>query len=176
MSTYLQTKILRWLKHLCLYDKQYYKNNNIHTINKIMLLIIFQSAEESIVEPILVLVIDMSQHNISNCFSFPKLAQTYIVSLLQSPQGSFEVTGRVPVWGLRGSVALCYKHIPSPTSSACDLFLCLWYLRRPPFPQAMEQVQCCALYISTICGLRLWYLQLWKLSWILLWLRITLIF
>lgn len=127
-------RFLRWLKHLCHYDKQCYINNNIHIINKIMLLIIFQNAEESIVEPILVLVIDMGQHNIPNCFSFPKLAQACIVSLLHSPQGSFKVTGRVPVWGLRGSVALCYKHIPSPTSSACDLLLCLWYLRRPPFP------------------------------------------
>lgn len=43
-----------------------------------MLLIIFQNAEESIVEPILVLVIDMGQHNIPNCFSFPKSAQAYI--------------------------------------------------------------------------------------------------
>lgn len=125
MSTYLQTKILRLLKHLCHYDKQCYINNNIYTIKKIILLIIFQSAEESIVEPILLLVIDMGQHNISNCFSFPKRAQIYIDSLLLSPQGSFKVTGRVPVWGLRGSIALYYKHIPSPTSSACDFLLCL---------------------------------------------------
>lgn len=67
-------------------------------------------------------------------FAFLEKPPCIIALAWHTIQGSFKVIGRVPVWGLKGSTALCCIHIPSPTSSGCGLLLCLWNLRRFPSP------------------------------------------